>query len=253
MRTRFPTARGPSSSGVTLVTVDVHSGQRSPSRRTAHTAEGGATTLLEAPTAERTYKPFPPPPPPSAPAAPVASPPAPAPTNAGKGSPVAEENAPAIKGTPGDVKVSQGTAEAERAKGERIPTERLEVLKLAPHLSESEVAAHPERSIHRLTLDRDIQAAMEKLATEQTKLLGPKLSAAVLVVDHATGEVLAHVGSAGYFDRDRQGAIDMTNAIRSPGSTLKPFIYGLAFENGIAHPELVQDHQGTMFWNGKVY
>ncbi|MBN8911891.1 MAG: transglycosylase domain-containing protein, partial [Rhizobiales bacterium] len=68
-------------------------------------------------------------------------------------------------------------AEAERAKGERIPKQRLEVLKLAPHLSEAEVAAHPATRVHRLTLDRNLQAAIEKLAGEQTKLLGPKLSA----------------------------------------------------------------------------
>jgi len=85
-------------------------------------AEGGRTTLLENPTAERTYKPFPPPPPPAPPAAPAAAAapapatPAPAPTNAGKGSPVAEENAPAVKGTPAAAKVSESTAEAERAK-----------------------------------------------------------------------------------------------------------------------------------------
>ncbi len=138
-------------------------------------------------------------------------------------------------------------AEAERAKSERVPTQRLEVLKLAPHLSEAEVAAQPVKRIHRLTLDRDMQAAIEKLAAEQTKLLGPKLSAAVLVVDHATGEVLAHIGSAGYLDGDRQGAIDMTDAIRSPGSTLKPFIYGLAFEQGIAHPETLIEDRPTRF------
>jgi penicillin-binding protein 1C len=138
-------------------------------------------------------------------------------------------------------------AEAERAKSERIPKQRLEVLKLAPHLSESEVAAQPAKLIHKLTLDRDIQAAVEKLAAEQTKLLGPKLSAAVLVVDHATGDVLAHVGSAGYLDRDRKGAIDMTGAVRSPGSTLKPFIYGLAFEQGIAHPETLIEDRPTRF------
>lgn len=138
-------------------------------------------------------------------------------------------------------------AEAERAKTERVPKERLEVLKLAPHLSEREVATHPGRAIHRLTLDRDMQAAVEKLAAEQTKLLGPRLSAAVLVVEHATGEVLAHVGSAGYLERDRQGAIDMTGAIRSPGSTLKPFIYGLAFERGIAHPETLIEDRPTRF------
>ncbi len=138
-------------------------------------------------------------------------------------------------------------AEAERAKGERVPRKRLEVLKLAPHLSEAEVAAHPATRVHRLTLDRNIQSAIEKLTSEQTKLLGPKLSAAVLVVDHATGEVLAHVGSADYLDRDRQGAIDMTDAIRSPGSTLKPFIYGLAFEQGIAHPETLIEDRPTRF------
>lgn len=138
-------------------------------------------------------------------------------------------------------------AEAERAKGERIPKLRLEVLKLAPHLSEAEAAASPAKLIHHLTLDRDIQAAVEKLTVEQTKLLGPKLSAAVLVVDHTTGEVLAHVGSAGYLDSDRLGAIDMTGAIRSPGSTLKPFIYGLAFEQGIAHPETLIEDRPTRF------
>ena len=138
-------------------------------------------------------------------------------------------------------------AEAERAKTERVPKQRLEVLKLAPHLSEAEVAAQPAKRIHRLTLDRDMQAAIEKLTSEQIKLLGPKLSAAVLVVDHATGEVLAHVGSAGYLDGDRQGAIDMTDAIRSPGSTLKPFIYGLAFEQGIAHPETLIEDRPTRF------
>lgn len=90
-------------------------------RRTS-AAEGGQTTLLEAPTAERTYKAFPPPAPPTpatAPAAPTpAAPPAPTPTAKGKGSEVVEENAPAVKGTPADVKVSEGKAEAERARAD---------------------------------------------------------------------------------------------------------------------------------------
>ncbi len=133
-------------------------------------------------------------------------------------------------------------AEAARAKDERVPTVRLEFPKLAPHLSESELANAPGTAVHRLTLDRDLQAAFEQLAEEQTKLLGQKLSAAILAVDHTTGEVLAHVGSAGYLDRDRWGGIDMVRAVRSPGSTLKPMIYGLAFEAGLAHPEtLIED------------
>src|SRR5690606_37410217 len=80
-------------------------------------AEGGQTTLLEKPTAKRTK--FVPPPAPDAPAAPAAAgaapaPAAPAPTMAGKPRDVAEENAPALKGTPKTAKVSQAKAEAER-------------------------------------------------------------------------------------------------------------------------------------------
>ena len=92
-----------------------------------------------------------------------------------------------------------------------------------------------------------MQKALEGLAEEQTKLLGQKLSAAILAVDHTTGEVIAHVGSAGYLDDARFGAIDMANAMRSPGSTLKPFIYGLAFEAGLAHPETLIEDRAVRF------
>jgi len=97
-------------------------------------AEGGPTTLLEKPTAERTYRPLPPPPPPpapaGAPAAPAAAAPAaapaapapaaapkpaePAPTTASRPGDVSEESAPAIKGPPSAPKVSVAKAEAER-------------------------------------------------------------------------------------------------------------------------------------------
>jgi NADH-quinone oxidoreductase subunit E len=92
-------------------------------------AEGGATTLLEQPTAKRTYKAFPPPPPPTpapgapaaaAPAAPAPAAPAPAapqaPTAAAKPREVTEESAPALKGPPGSPKVSTAKAEGERKK-----------------------------------------------------------------------------------------------------------------------------------------
>lgn len=132
--------------------------------------------------------------------------------------------------------------EAEKAEAERVPTARLEFPKLAPHLTETEVAAHADQQIIKLTLDAPLQASLEKLAGEQAHLQGDKLSAAIIVADHATGEILAQVGSAGYMDNVRLGAVDMATAIRSPGSTLKPFIYGLAFEAGLAHPAtLIED------------
>jgi penicillin-binding protein 1C len=74
------------------------------------------------------------------------------------------------------------------------------------------------------------------------KNLDPSLSMAVLVADARTGEILARAGSSKPFDQVSKGWVDMTRAVRSPGSTLKPFIYGLAFENGIALPEtLIED------------
>jgi penicillin-binding protein 1C len=70
---------------------------------------------------------------------------------------------------------------------------------------------------------------------------------AILAVDHASGEVLARVASSDYFDERRAGQVDMTQALRSPGSALKPFIYGLAFEDGIAHPETMIDDRPVRY------
>ncbi len=133
-------------------------------------------------------------------------------------------------------------AEADRAKGEPVPRARREFPKLAPHLAEAEVKRDEAQTVHRTTLDRDLQASIEELAREQTRALGQKLSSAVMVADHTTGEVLAYVGSAGYLDDARWGSIDMVKAVRSPGSALKPIIYGLGFEQGLIHPEtLIED------------
>ena len=87
-----------------------------------------------------------------------------------------------------------------------------------------------------------MQKVLEPLAHDRAMALGPNISVAIIVVDNASGDVLARVGSADYFDATRAGQVDMTRAIRSPGSTLKPFIYGLAFEDGFVHPEsLIED------------
>ncbi|HVZ05843.1 MAG TPA: penicillin-binding protein 1C [Hyphomicrobium sp.] len=138
-------------------------------------------------------------------------------------------------------------ADAARARTERMPKARYAFPMFAPHLTEEQVAAHPKEHIIRLTLDRNLQANLEKLVAEHAQLIGDKVSAAVIVANHQTGEILAEVGSPGYMDSERQGAVDMTTAIRSPGSTLKPFIYGLAFEAGLAHPETLIDDRPTRF------
>ena len=132
-------------------------------------------------------------------------------------------------------------AEARNAKSENPPLTRKAFPNLAPHASEAFFRAHPERKILHLTLDARLQAGLETLAREKTERLGPKLTMAILVIDNASGEIRAHIGSADYFSKERAGAIDMTLALRSPGSTLKPFIYAMAFGDGLAHPETLLD------------
>lgn len=133
-------------------------------------------------------------------------------------------------------------AEAEFAKRQALLSERQNFPALAAHLSERLAAADGGSEILETTIDARIQRGAEAVVARHAAAAGVKLSAAAMIVDHGTGEVLAHVGSADYFDHDRNGPIDMTLAVRSPGSALKPFIYGLAFEAGIAHPEtLIQD------------
>jgi penicillin-binding protein 1C len=137
--------------------------------------------------------------------------------------------------------------EARLATAEMVPRVRREFGKLAPHLAEAEVARVPDRRIHRLTLDRDVQTALERLAREHAEAQGARLSSAVLAVDHTTGDIVAYVGSADYFNASRLGAVDIVQAVRSPGSTLKPIIYGLAFEGGRAHPETLIEDRPTRF------
>jgi penicillin-binding protein 1C len=128
------------------------------------------------------------------------------------------------------------------AKREPVPAGRRPMPALAPHAADQVVAAAPKRKFHRLAIDAALQGKLEHLARARARMLGPDLSVAILAFDHSSGEVLARVASADYFDERRAGQIDMTQALRSPGSALKPFIYGLAFEDGIAHPEtLIED------------
>lgn len=137
--------------------------------------------------------------------------------------------------------------EADRARAERVPRSRRALPQLAPHIAEAVIAAEPQRLRHRVSIDATIQNRLEELAREKISILASRTSIAMLVVDHASGEVIARVGSVDFNDGERAGRIDMTRAVRSPGSTLKPFIYGLAFEDGSAHPETMMEDRPTRF------
>jgi penicillin-binding protein 1C len=129
--------------------------------------------------------------------------------------------------------------EAEAAKREIIPSARRPFPMLAAHAAEEASDADPQLRVIKLSIDARLQAKLEDLARQSVERLGPKLSAAIVAIDNGTGEIRARVGAADYLSNERDGSIDMSRAPRSPGSALKPFIYALAFESGLAHPETV--------------
>lgn len=137
--------------------------------------------------------------------------------------------------------------EEAAAKHETLSGERKPFPALAAHATQAAHLADPERRSLQFTFDQRLQQTLEQLIKESVERLGSRVTAAMLVIDNATGEVLAHVGSADHLGTERAGAIDMTQALRSPGSALKPFIYALAFENGIAHPETLLEDRPSRY------
>lgn len=94
----------------------------------------------------------------------------------------------------------------------------------------------------RTTLDAALQLRLEDLLLGWRARLPERTSAAILVVEHESMAVRAYLGSVDIADTARFGHVDMVRALRSPGSTLKPFLYGLALDAGLIHSEsLLQD------------
>ena len=135
-----------------------------------------------------------------------------------------------------------GKHEVLRAEEEPVPATRHELPALAAQAAAEAMRADPSAHRIRLTISRRVQQGLESVARDAAVHTGPKLSVAMVMADAKTGEILGEVGAADFFDASRSGWIDMTRAIRSPGSTLKPFIYGLAFEEGlIAQQTIIAD------------
>ncbi|MGV7216053.1 penicillin-binding protein 1C [Bradyrhizobium sp. UFLA05-112] len=137
--------------------------------------------------------------------------------------------------------------DAKQAKAVPVPKLRKPMPILAPHASDTALSTVKDAPVIKLTLDANLQKVLEPLARDRAIALGPNISVGIIVVDNESGDVLARVGSADYFDESRAGQVDMTRALRSPGSTLKPFIYGLAFEDGFVHPDSLIDDRPVRF------
>ena len=105
----------------------------------------------------------------------------------------------------------------------------------APLLAERLRREYPEKHLIHSTIDYELQRHLERFLLDSSKRFPANVSAAIVVVDNQTHEVVSYIGSVDLFDKSRAGFVDMVTAIRSPGSTLKPFAFGLALDYGIIH------------------
>ena len=136
----------------------------------------------------------------------------------------------------------------ETAQAAPVPRLRRSFPALAPHMTDRARAGSPLSIRHDLSLDGPLQGALEDLTAARLSKLPRQVSVAIMVADHRSGEILASVGSASYGETSsRQGFVDMTRAARSPGSTLKPLVYAMAFDLGLAHPETVIEDRPVAF------
>lgn len=119
---------------------------------------------------------------------------------------------------------------------------------IAPHVTTA-LLARPHEAVINTTLDIDLQRLLERrigqyLATRSGMGLR---NASALLVDYRDMSVRALVGSADFKDASIHGQVNGAQAKRSPGSTLKPFIYALAFDQGLVHPRTVLKDAPTSF------
>jgi len=109
------------------------------------------------------------------------------------------------------------------------------LIALAPHLSRQ--MAQPATTVT-LTIDGALQRATERLAWDTLDTLPERTAIAIVIADIETRDIRALVGGA-WGEESRAGMLDLTRAVRSPGSALKPFLYAMAFERGIATPSAI--------------
>jgi penicillin-binding protein 1C len=134
--------------------------------------------------------------------------------------------------------VETGASSASRPGGPPLTRGARSISRLAPHLAERLRRASPHEPLIRTTIDARVQTRAEAIA--RAAVAGTEgVNAAILVVRLKDMSVAAYVGGADFYDDTRAGQFDHVEAIRSPGSALKPFIYAMAFERLIVHPDTI--------------
>lgn len=131
-----------------------------------------------------------------------------------------------------------------RLQKKSVPSMNLSGLSSGRHFMEYVSERSQTGPVTRTTLDASLQAKLEEAVrtTLENRAAGdPKLTGAVVVIEVATGDILAMVGSRDYFNEAIDGAVNGAVALRQPGSALKPFTYYAAFGKGYSPTTRIAD------------
>jgi penicillin-binding protein 1C len=148
------------------------------------------------------------------------------------------------------------------ALGEPLDAYRREVPKIAPHIAYRLKSEYPYKKIIRTNIDLEMQQKLQEIVRDYSRRLYFQniKNATVLLVENNSRKVLSYIGSADYYDDNDGGQVDGIKAVRSPGSTLKPLLYGLAFDMGFVTPKSVISDVPVSFggyepenYDGKFY
>jgi len=136
--------------------------------------------------------------------------------------------------------------DAQEAMEDPIPSRRRRFPFHAPHLAQDLFAQNKSGDpVIASTIDGSVQVKIEDMALRERGYFDDDANMAVIVADNATRNVIAYVGGANFWSN--AGQVDLGKASRSPGSALKPFIYGIAFDELIVHPQTLIDDKPMAF------
>ncbi len=128
--------------------------------------------------------------------------------------------------------------ELKYALQEEIPDGRIDRPQMAPHLCQTLISDYKSKSELKTTIDLEYQQTCERISGSYLPSLKSRNinNLSIVVLDNAGGKLLAMIGSGDFNDIENEGQINGALARRSPGSTLKPFVYALAFQMGMVTP-----------------
>ena len=129
----------------------------------------------------------------------------------------------------------------EDAMQEPLNAYRHEVPKKVPHISYSLISEYPDKRIIRTGINMEIQQKIQDIVTgyARNQYFQNIKNATALIVENSSRRVISYIGSADFYNDDDGGQVDGIQAVRSPGSTLKPLLYGMAFDEGLITPKSV--------------